>query len=345
MTGTGVNPGISMVGAGRMGAGLVRRMLRAGLRVSVTDVDQAAVASLVAEGAVGYPSLAAMVADESAPRAFWVMVPAGPVTAAVMSELLTATRAGDIVIDGGNSRYTEAISRHAQFAERGVAFLDVGTSGGVWGDRRGFCLMVGGDADAVASLEPVWDALAPGVQAAERTADGGPVSPAERGWLHCGPTGAGHFVKMVHNGIEYGAMAAYAEGLNILANADAGTRTRSGDAETAPLERPEHYMYDFDLSAITEVWRRGSVVASWLLDLTAAALREDPSLDGYQGRVSDSGEGRWTIDAAVDVGVPAPVLSSALFSRFASRGNDETANKLLSAMRRAFGGHLEKPTQ
>ena len=334
-------PGISMVGAGRMGAGLVRRLLRAGLRVSVTDVDQAAVAALVAEGAVGYPSVAAMTADDSAPRAFWVMVPAGPITASVVSELLTTTRSGDIVIDGGNSRYTEAISRHAQFAERGVSFIDVGTSGGVWGDRRGFCLMLGGDADAVAGLEPVWDALAPGVEAAQRTSPEGPVSPAERGWLHCGPAGAGHFVKMIHNGIEYGAMAAYAEGLNILANADAGTR--GGDSQAAPMERPDHYAYDFDLAAITEVWRRGSVVASWLLDLTAAALHQDPALAGYQGRVSDSGEGRWTVDAAVDVGVPAPVLASALFSRFASRGNDETANKVLSAMRRGFGGHLERP--
>ena len=334
-------PGISMVGAGRMGAGLVRRLLRAGLRVSVTDPDQAAVAALVAQGAVGYPSLAAMAADDSTPRAFWVMVPAGPITGSVISQLLSVAGPGDIVIDGGNSRYTEAIERHGQFADRGVSFIDVGTSGGVWGDRRGFCLMLGGDADAVASLEPVWDALAPGVDAAERTSADGPISSAERGWLHCGGAGAGHFVKMIHNGIEYGAMAAYAEGLNILATANAGSGGAGGDE--SPMEHAEYYTYDFDLAAITEVWRRGSVVASWLLDLTATALQQDPELAGYQGRVSDSGEGRWTIDAAVDLGVPAPVLASALFSRFASRGNDETANKILSAMRKGFGGHLEKP--
>lgn len=342
MASTGTASGVAMIGAGRMGAGLVRRLLRSGLDVCVTDPNPDAVAQLQAQGARGFSTLGAMVADAPTPRAFWVMVPAGSITAAVMEELLTVTVAGDIVIDGGNSRYVEAIDYHQRFAAKGVSFLDVGTSGGVWGDERGFCLMIGGDGDAVQALTPIWDSLAPGVAAAPRTNTNSDETPAERGWLHCGGPGAGHFVKMVHNGIEYGAMAAYAEGLNLLASANAGHRTGATDAETAPLEHPEHYDYSFDLAAITEVWRRGSVVASWLLDLTAAALARDPELRGYQGRVSDSGEGRWTVNAAVDLGVPAPVLSAALFSRFASRDNDEIANKVLSAMRHAFGGHVEK---
>lgn len=332
-----------MIGAGRMGAGLVRRLLRAGVSVGVTDVSPESVSALEELGAAGYPSIEAMFSATTSPRAVWVMVPAGDITSAVLREVADLVQTGDIVIDGGNSRYVDAIARAEEFASRGATFLDVGTSGGVWGDVRGFCLMIGGDTAAVNRLRPIWDALAPGVHTAERTNSAVEISPQEMGWLHCGPSGAGHFVKMVHNGIEYGAMAAYAEGLNILANADAGTKTRQSDAETSPLSNPEHYQYDFDLSAITEVWRRGSVVASWLLDLTAAAFAADHELAGYQGRVSDSGEGRWTIDAAVDIGVPAPVLASALFSRFASRGNDETANKVLSAMRKAFGGHLEKP--
>jgi len=333
-----------MIGAGRMGAGLVRRLLRSGLSVGVTDVSPESVAALESLGATGYPSVEAMFVATRGPRAVWVMVPAGDITSSVLETVLGLVDADDIVIDGGNSRYTDAIARAAKFAARDANFLDVGTSGGVWGDVRGFCLMIGGERNAVDRLRHIWDALAPGVGSAERTdASVATTTPQEAGWLHCGPSGAGHFVKMVHNGIEYGAMAAYAEGLNILANADAGLKVRTKDAETSPLSNPEHYQYDFDLAAITEVWRRGSVVASWLLDLTAAALAQDPDLSTYQGRVSDSGEGRWTVDAAVDIGVPVPVLASALFSRFASRGNDDTANKVLSAMRKAFGGHLESP--
>lgn len=332
-----------MIGAGRMGAGLVRRLLRSGLSVGVTDVSPESVAALESLGATGYPSVESMISATRGPRAVWVMVPAGQITTSVLDTVFNEVDAGDIVIDGGNSRYTDAITRSARFAERDVTFLDVGTSGGVWGDVRGFCLMIGGDSAAVDRLRLIWDALSPGVATAERTNNYADITAQEAGWLHCGPSGAGHFVKMVHNGIEYGAMAAYAEGLNILAHADAGLEERTSDAETSPLANPEHYQYDFDIAAITEVWRRGSVVASWLLDLTAAALAQDPELSSYQGRVSDSGEGRWTVDAAVDIGVPAPVLASALFSRFASRGNDETANKVLSAMRKAFGGHLETP--
>lgn len=333
---------LGVVGAGRMGGGIVRRLLAAGQQVAVTDVDQDSVTALEADGAQGLPSIAALVATLPRPRAVWVMVPAGTVTTAVIEELAGLLEPGDVIIDGGNSRYTEAMGWSRRLKGRGIDFLDVGTSGGVWGRERGFCLMIGGDPAQVTRLEPVWDALCPGVAAAPRTVDSGPVTSAEKGWLHCGPSGAGHFVKMIHNGIEYGAMAAYAEGLNILAHANAGSRERAANAETAPLANAEDYQFDFDLAAITEVWRRGSVVASWLLDLTAAALRHDPTLSGYQGRVSDSGEGRWTVDAAVDVGVPAPVLAASLFSRFASRDNDDMANKVLSAMRHAFGGHLEQ---
>lgn len=338
---TSVNLGV--VGAGRMGAGIVRRLVSAGVPVSITDVDSAAVAALVEAGATGHGTIKEMVAALPAPRAVWVMVPAGEITTTVISQLADLLEPGDVIIDGGNSRYTEAIAWTERLAPAGVDFLDVGTSGGVWGRERGFCLMIGGPADQVQRLEVVWNALSPGVDAAARTTAGAAVTPAEQGWLHCGPSGAGHFVKMIHNGIEYGAMAAYAEGLNILANANAGSATRAANAETAPLAHPEHYRFEFDLAAITEVWRRGSVVASWLLDLTAAALSKDPLLEGYQGRVSDSGEGRWTVDAAVDIGVPVPVLAASLFSRFASRDNDAMANKVLSAMRHAFGGHLEQP--
>ena len=334
---------LAVVGAGRMGAGIVRRLRAAAVPVSVTDVDQAAVAALVAEGAVGFASIKDLIEALPTPRAVWVMVPAGDITHSVITELSSLLAADDIIIDGGNSRYVEAIAWSDKLAAAGIHFLDVGTSGGVWGRERGFCLMIGGPQEPVRRLERIWNALSPGVEAAPRTSTAGPISDAERGWLHCGPSGAGHFVKMIHNGIEYGAMAAYAEGLNILANANAGTVARSADAETAPLAQPTHYQYEFDLAAITEVWRRGSVVSSWLLDLTAAALHTDPSLSGFQGRVSDSGEGRWTVDAAVDIGVPAPVLAASLFSRFASRDNDEMANKVLSAMRHAFGGHLEQP--
>ncbi|NDB18432.1 MAG: decarboxylating 6-phosphogluconate dehydrogenase [Actinobacteria bacterium] len=335
-----VNLGI--VGAGRMGAGIVRRLLAASVPVAITDVDTTAVQTLASEGAAGFTSIADMVQVLPAPRAVWVMVPAGGITHNVITELAGLLSEGDVIIDGGNSRYVEAIEWTEQLRPAGIDFLDVGTSGGVWGRERGFCLMIGGPEEPVRRLEPVWNALSPGVAAAPRTSEDTPVTPAERGWLHCGPSGAGHFVKMIHNGIEYGAMAAYAEGLNILAHANAGAQTREMNAETAPLANPEHYQYEFDLAAITEVWRRGSVVASWLLDLTAAALSRDPQLAGYQGRVSDSGEGRWTVDAAVDIGVPAPVLAASLFSRFASRDNDEMANKVLSAMRHAFGGHLEQ---
>jgi 6-phosphogluconate dehydrogenase len=270
------------------------------------------------------------------------MVPAGDITDSVLTEVAGALEPGDVLIDGGNSRYTDAIARSIELAGRGIDFIDVGTSGGVWGLERGYCLMIGGPTEAVTRLAPLWSALSPGVDRAERTDASRELAPAEAGWLHCGPSGAGHFVKMVHNGIEYGLMAAYAEGFNILAHANNGSAARAQNAETAPLAHPEHYQFDLDLSAIAEVWRRGSVVSSWLLDLTAAAFAANPGLDGYAGRVSDSGEGRWTVNAAVDTGVPAPVLTAALYSRFASRDEDVLANRVLSAMRHAFGGHLEQ---
>ncbi len=333
---------LGMVGLGRMGANLVRRLMRGGHECVVFDTDADAVAELVEEGAVGADSLDALCAELDGPRAVWVMVPAG-VADRVVRDVAEHLDVGDVVIDGGNSYYREDLERAADLAERGVVHLDVGTSGGVFGLERGFCLMIGGEAEAVERLDPIFRTLAPGVEAAERTPgnDGSP-SIAEHGYLHCGPAGAGHFVKMVHNGIEYGMMAAFAEGLNILRHADVGFGEDAVDAETAPLSNPEAYRYRFDIPDVTEVWRRGSVIASWLLDLTAEAFVTDGELAGFSGHVSDSGEGRWTVLTAVDEGVPAPVLSAALYSRFASRERDDFANKVLSAMRMGFGGHLEK---
>ncbi len=334
---------LGMVGLGRMGANLVRRLMRDGHECVVYDVDPDAVAALAGEGATGAESLDDFVAKLSAPRAAWVMVPAGEITEATVNELADRLETGDAIIDGGNSYYRDDIRRAAKFAGRGIDYVDCGTSGGVFGLERGFCLMIGGPDEAVARLDPVFATIAPGVDSAERTPGrSGHPSTAENGYLHCGPSGAGHFVKMVHNGIEYGIMAAYAEGLNILKNADAGLHEREADAETAPLTDPQFYEYELDIPEVAEVWRRGSVVGSWLLDLTAAALAESPTLDDFEGRVSDSGEGRWTSIAAIEEGVPAPVLSSALYSRFSSRDLDDFASKVLSAMRKQFGGHDEK---
>ncbi|GAB7046652.1 decarboxylating 6-phosphogluconate dehydrogenase [Catenuloplanes indicus JCM 9534] len=333
-----------MIGLGRMGANLVRRLTTAGHDCVVFDTDPGKVQALVAEGATGSDSLADLAGKLQQPRAVWVMVPAGGPTDAVVTSLSDVLAADDTIIDGGNSYYRDDITRAASLAEKGIHFVDVGTSGGVWGRERGYCLMIGGDAPTVQRLAPLFAAIAPGVDAAPRTAgrDAEPVE-AERGYLHCGPAGAGHFVKMVHNGVEYGIMAAYAEGFNILRNAGIGAATREADAETAPLAHPDFYRYDLDIAAVAEVWRRGSVVSSWLLDLTAAALLESPDLKDYSGRVSDSGEGRWTAIAAIEEGVPAPVLLTALTSRFSSRGLDRFASQTLSAMRQQFGGHAEKP--
>ncbi len=332
---------IGMVGLGRMGANMSERLVRAGHAVVGYDRDAAAVASVRDRGAGGAGSPAELVAALDAPRVVWFMLPAA-VTSAAIDEVADLLEPGDIVVDGGNGHYHEDIRRAGALAARGIHHIDAGVSGGVWGLDRGYCLMVGGDDTAVQVLEPVLEALAPGVDAAPRTPGRSGDAPTfERGWLHCGPAGAGHFVKMVHNGIEYGLMAAYAEGFNVLRHADAGSQERAADAETAPLADPSLYRYDIDVAAVAELWRRGSVVESWLLDLTADELARDPGLDGFSGRVSDSGEGRWTVQAAVDEGVPVPVLSAALFSRFASRGNDEFANKILSAMRKGFGGHAE----
>jgi 6-phosphogluconate dehydrogenase len=334
---------LGMVGLGRMGANIVRRLMRAGHECVVYDVSPEAVAALEGEGATGARSLGELVEKLDPPRAAWVMVPAGEITESTVSELGALLDAGDAIIDGGNSYYRDDIRRAAALAQRGVEYVDCGTSGGVFGLERGYCLMIGGPGDAVGRLEPIFAALAPGADAAGRTPGReGEPSAAEQGYLHCGPSGAGHFVKMVHNGIEYGVMAAYAEGLNILHNADAGLRPREADAETAPLTDPEAYRYEIDVAEVAEVWRRGSVIGSWLLDLTAAALRESPKLDEFAGRVSDSGEGRWTSIAAIEEGVPAPVLTSALYSRFASRDLDDFADRVLSAMRKQFGGHEEK---
>src|SRR5450631_3778515 len=334
---------LGMVGLGRMGANLVRRVSGAGHHCVVFDVNPVAVEALEAEGAKGATSLKDLVASMSAPRAVWVMVPAGDITARTVSALADHLEAGDVIIDGGNSYYRDDIARAEALRAKGIHHVDVGTSGGVWGLERGYCLMIGGETEVVERLGPIFATIAPGVDAAPRTLGRtGAPSPAEQGFLHCGPNGAGHFVKMVHNGIEYGIMAAYAEGLNIIHNADAGDRQRDTDAETSPLANPEYYRYDIDTSQVAEVWRRGSVVASWLLDLTAEALQASPDLEEFAGRVSDSGEGRWTSIAAIDVGVPAPVLTTALYSRFASRNEDEFANKVLSAMRKGFGGHDEK---
>jgi 6-phosphogluconate dehydrogenase len=333
---------LGMIGLGRMGANMVVRLMRAGHELHVHDAHAAAVEDLVARGAKGSTDLKTFVNQLSKPRAVWMMVPAGAVDA-VLAELVPLLSPGDIVIDGGNSYYHDDLRRAKELEARKLHYVDVGVSGGVWGLNRGYCMMIGGEDDVVQRLDPIFKALAPGVGAAPRTpgANGEP-SPAENGYLHCGPNGAGHFVKMVHNGIEYGVMAAYAEGLNILKNANVGTRDRATDAETTPLRNPELYQYDLKLDEIAEVWRRGSVIGSWLLDLTASALRQNPDLSNFDGRVSDSGEGRWTLQAAIDEGVPAPVISSALFTRFASRGDAEFAEKVMSAMRFEFGGHLEK---
>ena len=326
-----------------MGANMARRLIRDGHRIVAYDVDAGAVAALAGEGAEGAASLQELAQKLTAPRAVWVMVPSGEITEQTIEDVAAALEPGDAIVDGGNSYYRDDIRRAEKLREQGLDFVDCGTSGGVFGLERGYCLMIGGPDGAVQRLDPVFATLAPGVESAERTPGrSGDPSPAENGYLHCGPNGAGHFVKMVHNGIEYGVMAAYAEGLNILRNADAGKAQREQDAETAPLEQPEYYQYEIDLPEVAEVWRRGSVIGSWLLDLTAAAMRESPDLADFAGRVSDSGEGRWTSIAAIDEGVPAPVLTTALFERFSSRGLDDFGDKVLSAMRKQFGGHDEK---
>jgi 6-phosphogluconate dehydrogenase len=334
---------LGMIGLGRMGANLVRRLMRDGHECLVYDVSADAVKTLEGEGALGATQLADFVAKLTPPRAVWIMVPAAVVDS-TLEQLVPQLQAGDIVIDGGNSYYRDDITRAKRLAERQLHYVDVGTSGGVFGLDRGFCLMIGGEDDVVAHLDPILRTIAPGVDAAPRTPGRtGTPTPAENGYLHCGPNGAGHFVKMVHNGIEYGLMAAYAEGLNILQHADVGAQQREEDAETAPLRDPEYYQYTLDIPEVAEVWRRGSVIASWLLDLTADALHQVPDLSDFEGRVSDSGEGRWTVLAAVDEGVPATILSTALYDRFTSRGQADFADRLLSAMRKEFGGHAEKP--
>lgn len=331
---------LGMVGLGRMGSNLTRRLMRHGHEVIVHDVREDPIRVLEGEGAVGARTLEELLGVLTAPRSVWVMVPAA-FAVETTDRLAALMEPGDVVIDGGNSYYRDDVARAERYGASGVRFVDVGTSGGVFGLERGFCLMIGGEEEVVRRLDPVFAALAPGVGAAPRTPGRANASTAEAGYLHCGPAGAGHFVKMVHNGVEYGIMAAYAEGLNVLRHADAGLRQREADAETTPLRDPEHYRYELDIPEIAELWRRGSVVSSWLLDLTAAALFEDPALDGFAGRVSDSGEGRWTIQAAVDEGVPVHVLSAALFDRFESRGEAGFANRVLSAMRARFGGHAE----
>jgi 6-phosphogluconate dehydrogenase len=333
---------LGMIGLGRMGANMVRRLMRDGHECVVFDLSQDSVKALADEGAVGSASMEELVEKLDKPRAVWLMVPAAVVDK-TLDDLIPLLDDGDAVIDGGNSYYRDDIRRAARLAEHKLDYVDAGTSGGVWGLDRGYCLMIGGPGAAVERLDPIFACLAPGVDSAPRTPGrDGDATPAEQGYLHCGPSGAGHFVKMVHNGIEYGVMAAYAEGLNVLKNADVGKREQEVDAETAPLEHPEYYQFDIDIPEVAEVWRRGSVIGSWLLDLTAEALQESPDLSEYAGRVSDSGEGRWTSIAAIEEGVPAPVLSMALYSRFASRGLDDFADKVLSAMRKEFGGHAEK---
>ncbi len=333
---------LGMIGLGRMGANMVRRVMKDGHECVVFDVDPDAVSQLESEGAVGSGAIAELVSKLEQPRAVWIMVPAALV-GRIVDELMQHLEPGDVIVDGGNSYYRDDIDRAAALAAKGVHLVDVGTSGGVHGLERGFCLMIGGDDEVVQRLDPIFASLAPGVDAAPRT-EGltGDPSSAEQGYLHCGPNGAGHFVKMVHNGIEYGIMAAYAEGLNVLHKANAGKRqTGDASAEVTPLREPEYYRYDLPVPQVAEVWRRGSVIASWLLDLTAHALSESPALDDFGGFVSDSGEGRWTILAAIEEGVPVPVLSSALYERFSSRGDAQYADKLLSAMRKEFGGHAE----
>ncbi len=335
---------VGMIGLGRMGANLVKRAVRGGHKFVTYDADPAAVQALVSSEAgqvAGAASLGELTAKLQAPRVIWVMVPAAAVDA-VVRELAPHLERGDTLIDGGNSHYQDDLRRAQELAARGVHYVDVGTSGGVWGLERGYCLMIGGDTEIVQKLEPLFVSLAPGMDAAQRTPNRvGPPSAAEQGYLHCGPVGAGHFVKMIHNGIEYGMMAAYAEGFNLLHHAALGLEDPRTHPEAAALRDPAHFPYRFALDEIAEVWRRGSVVGSWLLDLTAQSLHEDPTLDGFAGKVSDSGEGRWTVEAAIQSGVPAPVLTAALYSRFASRERDVFANRILSAMRKAFGGHRE----
>jgi 6-phosphogluconate dehydrogenase len=339
---------LGMIGLGRMGANMVRRLIKAGHECVVYNRSPGPVQALAAEGANGSRSLEEFVSKLSKPRAVWLMVPSGIVDQQ-LAQLVPLLDAGDIVIDGGNSYYHDDIRRAQELAPKGLHYVDVGTSGGVWGLERGFCLMIGGENEVITHLDPLFASLAPGVGSTPRTPGrekgAGKPSPAEQGYLHCGPNGAGHFVKMVHNGIEYGIMAAYAEGFNILRNADAGLRQQIASAEAAPMTHPEYYQYRLNLTDVAEVWRRGSVIASWLLDLTAQALLENPDLSNFSGRVSDSGEGRWTISAAIDEAVPAPVLSAALFARFSSRSAALFADQLLSAMRYQFGGHLEQPEQ
>ena len=334
---------LGMIGLGRMGGNMVRRLLRGGHSCVVFDSQPASVAKSVEDGATGSHSLEEFTKALDTPRVIWLMLPAAVVDS-MIDALMPHLQSGDIVIDGGNSHYIEDIRRAKAFDARGIHYLDVGVSGGVWGLERGYCLMIGGDGASVAHLDPLFKALAPGMGAAPRT-EGPDTRPgtAQEGYLHCGPAGAGHFVKMVHNGIEYALMEAYAEGFNILAHANAGGKERAADAETAPLRHPEHYQYDLALPDIAELWRRGSVIGSWILDLTARALAEQPDLRQYSGRVSDSGEGRWTSAAAIESGTPAPVLTTALFQRFSSRGEDDFPNRLLSAMRYQFGGHHERP--
>ena len=336
---------LGMIGLGRMGANMVRRLIGGGHECVVFDRSPKAVAGLAKEKAIGASSLADFVKKLGKPRAVWLMVPAAVVDKAI-ADLLPLLEKGDILIDGGNSYYIDDIRRAKELAPKGIHYVDVGTSGGVWGLERGYCMMIGGETDVVKRLDPIFKRLAPGKGDIPRTPGREKAKgTAEEGYLHCGPNGAGHFVKMVHNGIEYGLMAAYAEGLNILKNANVGKKHREVDAETTPLREPEHYQYDLNLADIAEVWRRGSVVASWLLDLTAIALLESPDLASFSGRVSDSGEGRWTILAAIDEGTPAEVLTAALYERFSSRGEADFQNKLLSAMRFQFGGHHEKPSR
>lgn len=333
---------LGMVGLGRMGLNMLRRMQEAGIQCVGSDTDVQAREAAVQAGGQAAANLKELVGKLESPRAIWMMLPTAIVDK-VVDELATLLAPGDMIVDGGNSHYVDDLRRAKTLAENKIMYVDVGVSGGVWGRERGYCQMIGGPNEAYKHLEPAFAALAPGVETAPRTTGRlGPPAPAERGYLHCGPNGAGHFVKMVHNGIEYGLMAAYAEGLNVLHNANVGKHARAADAETSPLEHPERYQYEIPIGDVVEVWRRGSVIGSWLLDLTAIEMGKDDSLENYAGRVSDSGEGRWTAQAAIDEGVPVPVLTAALFGRFASRGNDLYANKVMSAMRHSFGGHQEK---